>query len=210
MPTRTRAISRFALTFTAALSILAAGCEGYAKETRMDNTFQPAKVKSVKGASAADIRAAIAKRLDGARPTLITDDQWGHAKELYAHYDGNALWLDGDGLRERRTKTLMTALLNADKDALALDAYPLEDLRRVLTSLRDERAPSAELLAEADVALTTTYVMLGEELLVGQVSPGSVSQDWHIKHTPAQVDSALDQFLRDRDFDVSLTRMRPE
>lgn len=209
MTTRTRTLARFALTLTAALGIFAS-CDGFAKESRLDNTFRPAKVKSVKGAAAGDIRAAIAKRLAGARPKLITDDQWGHAKELYAHYDGSPLWLDGDGLRERRTKTLMTALLNADADALALDAYPLQDLRRVLVSLRDAKEPSAELLADVDVTLTTTYVMLGEDLLIGQVSPRSVSQDWHIEHTPAQVDSTLDRFLRDRDFDVSLTRMRPE
>jgi murein L,D-transpeptidase YcbB/YkuD len=194
----------------AGLSILAASCDGFAKEPQLDNTFEPNKVKSVKGASSADIRAAIARRLEGARPKLISEDQWGHAKELYAHHDGNALWLDGDGLRERRTKTLMTALLNADADALALDAYPLQELRRTLSTLTNEKAPSAELLADADVALTTTYVMLGEDLLTGQVSPRSVSQDWHIVHTPAQVDSTLDRFLRDREFDISLTRMRPE
>jgi murein L,D-transpeptidase YcbB/YkuD len=201
------------LRFTLAMgtvSVLATGCDRFAKESQIDRTFEPAKIKSVKGVSAAKIRGVIAARLDGARPKPITETQWSHAKTLYEDYDGNPLWLDGDGLRERRTKTLMTALLNADADALALDAYPLEELRRVLSELRDAKEPTPELLADVDLALTTTYVMLGEDLLTGQVSPSSVSQDWHIEPTPAQIGSALDRYLQDREFDVSMTRMRPE
>lgn len=176
----------------------------------IDDSFEPAKIKSVKGVAAAEVRAAITKRLEQARPKPITELQWKHAKKLYAEYGGDPIWLDGDGLRERRTKTLMTALLNADADALALDAYPLEELHRVLATLLKEKRPSAQLLGDVDVVLTSTYVTLGQDLLTGQVDPSAVSQDWHIKPTPAQVDSALGRFLRDRRFDVSMTQMRPE
>jgi len=58
--------------------------------------------------------------------------------------------------------------------------------------------------------LTATYVTLGQDLLTGQVDPSTVSQDWHIEPTPAQVDSALARYLRDTRFDVSVTQMRPE
>jgi murein L,D-transpeptidase YcbB/YkuD len=80
----------------------------------------------------------------------------------------------------------------------------------VLSALLDTKAPTAELLGDVDVALTTTYVMLGEDLLTGQVNPSSVSQDWHIEPTSAQIDAALDRYLRDARFDVSMTQMRPE
>lgn len=176
----------------------------------LDNSFEPAKIKSVKGVAVAEVRSAIVKRLTQPRPKPISEVQWKHAKKLYETYAGNPIWLDGDGLRERRTKTLMTALLNADADALALDAYPLEELHRVLSALLKEKRPSAELLGDVDVVLTATYVTLGQDLLTGQVDPNVVSQDWHIKPTPAQVDSALGRFLRDTRFDVSVTQMRPE
>ena len=164
----------------------------------------------MKGVSTAEIRTAITKRLGEKRPKPITDTQWGHAKKLYAEFAGNPIWLDSDGLRERRTKTLMTALLNADADALALDAYPLDELNRLLSALLKAKNPSAELLGDVDVALTATYVALGQDLLTGQVDPSTVSQDWHIEPTPAQVDSALGRFLRDTRFDVTVTQMRPE
>ena len=164
----------------------------------------------MKGVPAAEVRTAIAKRLDAGRPKPITEAQWKHARKLYEEYAGNPIWLDSDGLRERRTKTLMTALLAADADALALDAYPLQELNRVLSALLKEETPSAELLGNVDVVLTATYATLGQDLLTGQVDPSTVSQDWHIEPTPAQVDSALGRFLRDTRFDVSVTAMRPQ
>ena len=209
-------LSRAAFTL-GFLSVFATGCDRFSKEPQrsetggeIDDSFEPAKIERIKGVAAAEVHAAIDKRLDGARPKPITQTQWQHAKKLYEAYDGNPLWLDDDGLRERRTKTLMTALLNADQDALALDEYPLDDLRRVLSALLEAKRPDAKLLADVDVTLTATYVALGEHLLTGQVDPSRVSQDWHIEPTPAQVDSALARFLKDRQFDVSMTQMRPE
>ena len=73
----------------------------------------------MKGVSIADVRAAVAKRLKEPRPKPISEAQWRHAVKLYAEYGGYPIWLDGDGLRERRTKTLMTALLNAGPFTLA-------------------------------------------------------------------------------------------
>jgi len=196
---------------------LAAGCDRLGKEPQrnesggeIDESFEPAKIKSVKGVRTAEIRTAITKRLDENRPKPITEAQWKHAKKLYAEYAGNPIWLDDNGLRERRTKTLMTALLNSDADALALHAYPLDELNRLLSALLKEKRPSADLLGDVDVVLTATYVALGSDLLTGQVDPSTVSQDWHIKPTPAQVDSALARFLLDTHFDVSVTEMRPQ
>jgi murein L,D-transpeptidase YcbB/YkuD len=216
MPIDRRSILRISLTLATA-SVLAAGCDRFQKDPQrsesggeVDDTFEPSKVTSVKGVPAAEIRTAIDKRLDEARPKPITETQWKHAKNLYAEFGGNPIWLDDDGLRERRTKTLMTALLASDADALALDAYPLEELHRLLSKLLEEKKPSAKLLGDVDVALTATYVALGRDLLTGQVDPSTVSQDWHIKPTAAQVDSALGRFLKDIRFDVSMTQMRPE
>jgi murein L,D-transpeptidase YcbB/YkuD len=202
----------------ALLAVVAVGCEKLgSKEPRrsttggeIDDSFEPAKIKSVKGVPVAEVRSAIAKRLAGTRPKPITETQWKRAKPLYSEFAGAPIWLDGDGIRERRTKTLMTALLAADADALALDAYPIEDLHRLLSAMLKAKQPTPELLGDLDVVLTTTYVALGQDLITGQVDPSTLSQDWHIAPTPAQVDSTLARFLADRRFDISVTQMRPE
>ena len=216
MPIHRRSITTLAVALGTAL-LFAAGCDRFQNDPQrsesggeLDESFEPAEIRSVKGVPAAEIRTAIEKRLDRARPKPITESQWGHAKKLYAELDGQPIWLDDDGLRERRTKTLMTALLASDADALSLDAYPLEDLHRLLSALLKEKRPTAELLGDVDVVLTATYVALGKDLLTGQVDPSTVSQDWHIEPTAAQVDSALGRFLKDVRFDVSMTQMRPE
>lgn len=212
-PTFSRVASGLAL-----LVLVAAGCDKLSsKEPRqsttggeIDDSFEPAKIKSVKGVAVAEVRSAIAKRLGGERPKPITKTQWEHAKNLYVQFAGAPIWLDGDGIRERRTKTLMTALLAADADALALDAYPVQDLHRLLSAMLKAKQPTPELLGDLDVVLTATYVALGQDLITGQVDPSTLSQDWHIAPTPAQVDSTLARFLSDTRFDVSVTQMRPE
>ena len=212
-----RALARSGCALALAIAVTSAcdklgsiGSSRHASAGEIDESFEPAKIKSVKGVPAAEVRTAIARRLGQPRPKPITEAQWKHAKKLYEQYGGNPIWLDDDGLRERRTKTLMTALLNADADALALDAYPLDELHRLLSDLLKAKRPSAELLGNVDVVLSATYATLGQDLLTGQVDPSTVSQDWHIKPTPAQVDSALARYLRDTRFDLSVTQMRPE
>ncbi len=211
MPTYLQNIPRFAFSLPVLLAVFTA-CDNFGSKSagEIDRSFEPASVDEVRDVPIGDIRTAIDKRLEGARPKTTTAAQWTYAKKLYENHDGNPLWLDGDGLRERRTKALMTALLNADADALALEAYPLDELRRMLSALGETRTPDAGLLADVDVALTTMYVMLGDDLLTGQVNPRSVSQDWHIEPTSAQVAAALDRHLRDARFDLSMTQMRPE
>jgi L,D-transpeptidase YcbB len=211
------AFARLASALTVAV-VLASACDKLGSKEpdrsasggEIDDSFEPAKIKSVKGVPVAEVRSAIQKRLGEARPKPITEEQWKHAKNMYTQFGGAPIWLDGDGIRERRTKTLMTALLAADADALALDAYPLEDLHRLLSAMLKAKQPTPELLGDLDVVLTATYVTLGRDLIAGQVDPSKLSQDWHIAPRPAQIDSTLARFLADRRFDVSVTQMRPE
>src|SRR5687768_17310155 len=113
MPIQRRSITTLAVALGTAL-LFAAGCDRFQKDPQqsesggeVDESFEPAEIRSVKGVAAAEIRTAIEKRLDRARPKPVTERQWGHAKKLYAEFDGQPIWLDDDGLRERRTKTLM-------------------------------------------------------------------------------------------------------
>ena len=87
--------------------VLASACDklGF-KEPRqsasggeIDDSFEPAKIKSVKGVPVAEVRSAIQKRLGEARPKPITEEQWKHAKNMYAQFGGAPIWLDGDGIR---------------------------------------------------------------------------------------------------------------
>ena len=192
------------------------GCGGDGKKGgtgeaggEVDPTWSPQKLTQVKGVPAAQVRTALEARIAKSKPTAIDDDQWGHAKRLYKQYGNSPLWLAPDGLHEARSKALTDAILNAHEDGLRMSAYPIGDLARALTALRQNDKPTADQLADVDLLLTATYVALAEDLMTGQVDPKSVSQSWYIDPQEERVDSALVRALREAPLDRSIARMRP-
>lgn len=172
-------------------------------------TWSPEKLSSVQGVPAPQIEAAMQKQLAGDRPSRLSEHHWAHAKRLYKLYGNNPLWLSADGLHKTRSKTLTTALLNANNDGMRMDAYPVGELAVAIGALKQTERPTAEQLATADVLLTASYTSLGEDLLTGQVDPRTVAQSWHIDPEEENVDSALVRNLRFAALDKSLATMRP-
>jgi murein L,D-transpeptidase YcbB/YkuD len=171
-------------------------------------SWNPARVKQVEGVPVADIRAELQRSL-AAKPQKATEEQWLHAKRLYAAFGTAPLWLDDDGLIKERADALVDALVNATTDAINLDQYLLGELALSLDSLRHTEKPSAMQLAHADLLLTTAYSALSEDYLTGQIDPRSVAQSWHINTKDDEVDSALVRSLRDRNLADAIGRMRP-
>ncbi|HET7456523.1 MAG TPA: L,D-transpeptidase family protein [Gemmatimonadaceae bacterium] len=171
--------------------------------------WSPSAPSAVRGVPIADVRQAIVGRLAADRPQPLDADQWRHAKALYQRYGGGPLWLDKDGTNEGRARALLRALADADRDALRLDAYPFPSLVRAVAAIESGQ-PTAAQLAEADVMLTSAYAALGENLLRGQISPRSVSQDWHIDPREDDVDSALVRSMGEKALDKAIARMHPE
>ncbi|MES2525216.1 MAG: L,D-transpeptidase family protein [Gemmatimonadota bacterium] len=160
------------------------------------------------GVPSATVVAAIETGLTS-RPKTIPADRWKHVQRLYTAYGNAPLWLEQDGFHEARSKALLRAVLDANTDALRLDAYPLEELVATLGAVRGTKKPTAEQLATADVLLTSAYVALAEDLLSGQVAPKGLEQDWHIATNREPIDSAVARSLRDARLDSAIARMRP-
>jgi murein L,D-transpeptidase YcbB/YkuD len=172
-------------------------------------TWAPEKLTSVQGVPATEIEALIQKKLDGPKLDRIDDDQWGHTKRLYKLYGNNPLWLTSNGLHETRTKALANAILAANADGMRLDDYPVGALAQAIGTLKQNKTPTAEQLATADVILTAAYTSLGEDLLTGQVDPRTVAQAWHVDPEEENIDSALVRNLRYERLDKALATMRP-
>lgn len=204
---RTNAARRIALGLT--LLIAFGACRKSRSENgELSRNWMPAKLDTYMGVPAAEVQAAITKRLADKPPAPITLDHWKHVKGLYKRFSQGLLWLDDKGVHQPRVKALLTTIANADSDALRLDAFPLAELSRSLRVLGDR--PTADQLAEADVALSAAYVTYGESMLTGQVSPQGLNQAWHIDTQEEKVDSALTLSLRSDDLAAGLARMRPQ
>ena len=204
------------LRTTALLATLAiaSGCSGDksggVSRPESDAPWAPAKLTSVKGIPATDIEAALKKKLAGPPPAKIDDEQWAHTKRLYRAFGDNPLWLAEDGLHGDRAFALANAVLQVEQDGMRMDAYPVGPLARAMTSVTQNKTPTADELADADVILTSAFAALGEDYLAGQVDPKSVAQNWHIDPQDEQIDSALARSMRISALDKAIATMRPQ
>jgi murein L,D-transpeptidase YcbB/YkuD len=208
---------RRAARFLLPLALVAACSTGDSSKSNQDSAsgdvgaaWSPANLTAVNGVPIAELRSAVAARLDGKRPDAVGEDAWEHTKRLYKRFGQTPLWLVDDGLAKDRAGALTNTALHASEDGLRIDDYPIADLANALTALRRNPKPTAEQYAEADVLLTATYAALGEDYLTGQIDPKAVSQSWHIDPRDENVDSALVRTLTKLPLDKSIAAMRPQ
>ena len=200
------------LAFAVAVVALAAcnRIEGHHGRRKPVYNWKPAEVQTVAGVPAAAIDSAIQQRLAGKAPKEVSEARWKHVQRLYSAYGQRALWMESEGPNKARTNALLTAVANADSDALRLDAYPLPELVQTVTQVRQSKTPSAQELADADVMFTTAYIALSEDLLSGQTNPKAVTKDWFIGTGGEQLDSAVALSLRSDSLADGIALMRPQ
>jgi murein L,D-transpeptidase YcbB/YkuD len=191
--------------------LIAAGCGRTNTEVaggEVSRSWNPARLTVVAGVPIADIKNELERQIK-TKPSGSGDDSWTHAAHLYKTYDGAPLWMDDDGLIEKRARATVDAIVHATSDAISIDDYPLNELVQALNELRQTQQPTAAQIAHADLLLTASYASLAEDYLTGQIDPKTVGQSWHIDPQEEEVDSALARSLRDRDLADAITRMRP-
>lgn len=199
---------RFCLFVCATAGTFATACKD--KGSGSDQpVWSPPTRTSVTSVPEAEVDSALRQRLAGARPPRIDEHKWSHVRRLYKIYGNNPLWLTSDGLDKVRTFALTNALLNAENDALRLDVYPIGELATSIATLKGNSKPTADQLAEADVLLTSSFVSLGVDYMIGQIDPRKVAQDWHIDRHEENEDSALVQSIRNPALDKAIASMRP-
>ena len=175
----------------------------------VSRSWNPARVAEVDDVPVTAIRTEI-EALLGAKPRFANDEQWKHARTLYEPYQMSPLWMDDDGIIDKRSSALVDALVTASGEGLAIDGYPLMEIAAVLDTLDGTEKPDAALIARADVLLTTAYAALAEDYLTGQIDPKSVAQSWHIDPLEEKVDSSLARALRQSDLAAAIGHMRPQ
>lgn len=188
-----------------------AGCKNtHVSGGEVTRNWTPARQDAYMGVPAAEVQAAVRQRLASTPPAPVQADSWKHAKNLYAQFGDNLLWLDDNGVHQPRVAALLNTLAGADSDAIRLDALPLADLDRALRTLQSTKHPTAAQLADADVLLSASYATYGENMLTGQLDPRQFNQSWHINRQEEKIDSALTLTLREDDLSAGLVRMRPQ
>jgi murein L,D-transpeptidase YcbB/YkuD len=80
----------------------------------------------------------------------------------------------------------------------------------VVDATRITDTASAKTIADADVMLTSAYVAYASDMLMGQVDPRKVSQNWHTGSGVAERDSAVARALEESDMSEALKQMAPQ
>lgn len=176
----------------------------------VEYTWSPSRSESIGGVPAESVVTAIKARLAGEAPADIAPDLWKHVGILYDAYGSTPLWMESNGPIEARTTALLRALTEAHTDGLRIEEYPVAALARAIVAVREAKPPTAELLAEADVLLSSAYLALSEDLLSGQTNPKEVTDSWHIDYQHEKLDSAVVRSLRAELLDQGIARMRPQ
>jgi murein L,D-transpeptidase YcbB/YkuD len=171
--------------------------------------WTPAAVASFTNLPAADVKRAVAARIAAGKPEELSVDQWRRVTRLYKQYGQQPLWMDEQGIDDRRATALLKALVSADQDALDLTAYPLPALAEAVAALKEGARPTAEQVARADVLMSSAYVALAHDLLTGQTDPKTTTTDWFINANVERLDSAIVAGLGDPDVTRGIDRMRP-
>jgi murein L,D-transpeptidase YcbB/YkuD len=200
----TRFLARFAVLLLAVATL--DSCSGRSKRPK----YVPGAAAKVLNVEMGAIAPAIAARVDsGARPDWVTKDGWSRVASLYQSYKHAPLWLEEGGAKERAT-ALLDAIRHAPEHGLDTSAYPLDALQRVVDAKRITDTASAQTLADADVLLTSAYVAYASDMLIGQVSPTEVSQNWHTGTGVKERDSSLVRALQEGDMTDALAQMAPQ
>jgi murein L,D-transpeptidase YcbB/YkuD len=207
-------MKRYRTAAIAAIMAAAGACSGDksggVSRPEPEAPWAPAKLTSVKGVPATEIEAALKKKLAGSPPAKIDDEQWARTKRLYRAFGDNPLWLSSDGLHSDRAFALANAVLQVEQDGMRMDAYPVGPLAQAMIGVTQNKNPTADLLADADLILSAAFAALGEDYLTGQVDPKAVAQNWHIDPEDEQVDSALVRAMRISALDKAIATMRPQ
>jgi L,D-transpeptidase YcbB len=190
-----------------ALGLLAA-VDGCSK--RKHAKYVPGSAAKVLNVQMADIPPAIAARVDsGPRPEWVSPDGWARVASLYKSYNHAPLWLEEGGAKAR-AEALLEAIRHAPDHGLDTSAYPLAALQAVVDAKRMTDTASARTVADADVMLTSAYVAYASDMLIGQVDPRKVSQNWHTGSGVKERDSSVVGALQEEDMAQALAAMTPQ
>ena len=200
------------IAFAASCLALSLGCHSKKRwteeEGEVEQTWRPDSAPAVPGVSAEALRSAITSRLGSSAPNGVRPEDWRSAKSLYRSYGGVPLWFR-DGKLDARARALVSEVAKAPTHGFSVTSFPTSALNQALGALHSSSQPTADQIADADIVLSATYVALAHDLLIGQIEPRSLNQDWHIDPHKVDVDSALAQRLQFEPLDRAIAQLRP-
>jgi murein L,D-transpeptidase YcbB/YkuD len=142
-------------------------------------------------------------------PAYMEGVRWKLVRQIYEDREYRPLWVGVRRLPER-TKDLIAALCDAEREGLRPADYRLGEFRSTVDRLRpglSKQRPEA--YAVLDLELTRRFLEYGADLLAGRLDPKVVASEWYIRARRSSIDSTLRAALQTQESHDVLTPLRP-
>ena len=126
---------------------------------------------------------------------------------LYKRHDFHLLWTNPKNIDD-----LMGAIETIDEDGLDLDDYDLSELLRLRVQIQADDGKDPNLLADFDLLLTDSLILLGYHLIFGKVNPEKLDPNWNLARD-FDAGNPVDRFdkaLNTASVDDLINSLRPE
>lgn len=131
--------------------------------------------------------------------------------DFYARRDFRPAWVMDSSLQA--AESLIRGIHSAHFDGLRTSDYHVAELTHMLDTLKADRgrgvADDPELLADLDLLLTDSFLLLSSHLLAGRVNPETVHSEWVVDNPEADLGGALQSALAGGQIEAALDNMRP-
>ena len=142
-------------------------------------------------------------------PAYLQGVRWKLVRQIYEDREYRPLWV---GVRRvpERTKGLIAALCDAEREGLHPADYRLGELRRTVDRLHPSLSKQRpEAFAVLDLELTRRFLEYGADLLAGRLDPKAVASGWYIRTRRSSIDSTLRAALQAQESNDVMAPLRP-
>lgn len=162
-----------------------------------------------------DVRQHLRTRIEAQRRGLdalaVAGETAQASVSVQAFYENRQfepVWVGPDGPRAAVGR-LLAALDQADRDGLHPAAYHVDALRALLDEIRAASAVDAGRLADLELLSTDAFLLYGDHLLTGRVSPTALEPSWNVEGRRADLVPLLVEAARTGAVAEALRSLRP-
>jgi len=112
-----------------------------------------------------------------------------------------------------QAKSLLQAILTADREGLRPDDYHHNKIERLLSEIRQTRKifrpPNPRLLVDLDLLLTDAFLIYGSHLVAGRVNPERIDPQWFVSRREVDLVQVLEEALTSVKIEEALKSVLP-
>ena len=130
---------------------------------------------------------------------------------FYARREYRPAWVSQRYLTT--AKSLMRSIRVSDLDGLRTADYHTAEIdmliKKVTANRNNGTMTQPEILADLDILLTDSFLLLGSHLMAGRVNPETIHTAWTVYHPEANLTQLLETAIESDQVEFTLNRLRP-